>query len=68
VRRFNAIKRSSSSRPVESIKDIEMRVSGINRKSKNRQTRCGLKDVDQVIAVMGHQAIIIEEDNPCVKI
>ncbi len=56
TRYFEAIKRSlsSSNGQDEIIKDIEMRVSELlNDKQKSEKHVVGLKDVDEVIAVMG---------------
>ena len=56
TRYFDAIKRSlsNSSGHDEIIKDIEMRVSELlNEKQKSDKHVVGLKDVDEVIAVMG---------------
>ncbi|HAT80528.1 MAG TPA: hypothetical protein DCS17_03745 [Flavobacterium sp.] len=56
TRYFNAIKRSlsNSSGQDEIIKDIEMRVSELlTEKQKTEKHVVGLKDVDEVIAVMG---------------
>ncbi|MFQ3174271.1 MAG: phage shock protein PspC (stress-responsive transcriptional regulator) [Flavobacteriales bacterium] len=67
TRYFDAIKRSlsNSSGQDEIIKDIEMRVSELlNEKQKSDKHVVGLKDVDEVIAVMGQpEDYIIEEDN-----
>ncbi|WP_413999168.1 PspC domain-containing protein [Flavobacterium sp. W1B] len=67
TRYFDAIKRSlnNSSGQEEIIKDIEMRVSELlNEKQKSEKHVVGLKDVDEVIAVMGQpEDYIIEEDN-----
>lgn len=67
TRYFDAIKRSLSnaSGQEEIIKDIEMRVSELlNEKQKSEKHVVGLKDVDEVIAVMGQpEDYIIEEDN-----
>lgn len=66
TRYFDAIKRSlsNSSGQEEIIKDIEMRVSELlNEKQKSEKHVVGLKDVDEVIAVMGQpEDYIIEED------
>ncbi|PRZ28264.1 PspC domain-containing protein [Flavobacterium granuli] len=66
TRYFDAIKRSLSnaSGQEEIIKDIEMRVSELlNEKQKSEKHVVGLKDVDEVIAVMGQpEDYIIEED------
>ncbi len=56
TRYFDAIKRSlsNSSGQDEIIKDIEMRVSELlSEKQKSEKHVVGLKDVDEVIAVMG---------------
>jgi len=67
TRYFDAIKRSlsKSSGQEEIIKDIEMRVSELlNEKQQSDKHVVGLKDVDEVIAVMGQpEDYIIEEDN-----
>ena len=67
TRYFDAIKRSlsKSSGQEEIIKDIEMRVSELlTEKQKSDKHVIGLKDVDEVIAVMGQpEDYIIEEDN-----
>ena len=67
TRYFDAIKRSlsNSSGQEEIIKDIEMRVSELlNEKQKSDKHVVGLKDVDEVITVMGQpEDYIIEEDN-----
>ncbi|MEO7976014.1 PspC domain-containing protein [Flavobacterium sp.] len=65
TRYFDAIKRSlnSSSGQDEIIKDIEMRVSELlNEKQKSEKHVVGLKDVDEVIAVMGQPEDYILED------
>jgi phage shock protein PspC (stress-responsive transcriptional regulator) len=66
-RYFDAIKRSlsNSSGQDEIIKDIEMRVSELlNEKQKSDKHVIGLKDVDEVIAVMGQpEDYIIEDDH-----
>ena len=66
TRYFDAIKRSlsNSSGHDEIIKDIEMRVSELlNEKQKSDKYVIGLKDVDEVIAVMGQpEDYIIEDD------
>ena len=66
TRYFDAIKRSlsNSSGHDEIIKDIEMRVSELlNEKQKTDKHVIGLKDVDEVIAVMGQpEDYIIEDD------
>ncbi|CAM2898019.1 PspC domain-containing protein [Flavobacterium frigoris] len=67
TRYFDAIKRSlsKSSGQEEIIKDIEMRVSELlTENQKTDKHVVGLKDVDQVIAVMGQpEDYMIEEDN-----
>jgi len=67
TRYFDAIKRSlsNSSGQDEIIKDIEMRVSELlNEKQKSDKHVVGLKDVDEVIAVMGQpEDYIIEDEN-----
>ncbi|OAB26625.1 phage shock protein C (PspC) family protein [Flavobacterium fryxellicola] len=66
TRYFDAIKRSlsNSSGHDEIIKDIEMRVSELlHDKQKTDKYVIGLKDVDEVIAVMGQpEDYIIEDD------
>lgn len=66
TRYFDAIKRSlsNSSGHDEIIKDIEMRVSELlTDKQKSDKHVIGLKDVDEVIAVMGQpEDYIIEDD------
>lgn len=66
-RYFEAIRRSlsKSSGQEEIIKDIEMRVSELlNEKQKSDKHVVGLKDVDEVIAVMGQpEDYIIDEEN-----
>ncbi|MFV5689052.1 PspC domain-containing protein [Flavobacterium sp. ZT3R25] len=65
TRYFDAIKRSlsNSSGHDEIIKDIEMRVSELlNDKQKSDKHVVGLKDVDEVIAVMGQPEDYIIED------
>ncbi|MDR7208762.1 PspC domain-containing protein [Flavobacterium piscis] len=65
TRYFDAIKRSlnSSSGQDEIIKDIEMRVSELlNEKQKSEKHVVGLKDVDEVIVVMGQPEDYIIED------
>ena len=65
TRYFDAIKRSlsNSSGHDEIIKDIEMRVSELlNEKQKSDKYVIGLKDVDEVIAVMGQPEDYIIED------
>lgn len=67
TRYFDAIKRSlsNSSGHEEIIKDIEMRVSELlTEKQRSEKHVVGLKDVDEVIAVMGQpEDYIIEDDN-----
>ena len=67
-RYFDAIKRSlsNSSGQDEIIKDIEMRVSELlNEKQKSEKHVVGLKDVDEVIAVMGQpEDYRIDDDGP----
>ena len=67
TRYFEAIRRSlsKSSGQEEIIKDIEMRVSELlTENQKTDKHVISLKDVDQVIAVMGQpEDYIIEEDN-----
>jgi phage shock protein PspC (stress-responsive transcriptional regulator) len=67
TRYFDAIKRSlnNSSGQDEIIKDIEMRVSELlNEKQKSDKHVVGLKDVDEVITVMGQpEDYIIEDEN-----
>lgn len=65
TRYFDAIKRSlsNSSGHDEIIKDIEMRVSELlNEKQISDKHVVGLKDVDEVIAVMGQPEDYIIED------
>ena len=66
TRYFDAIKRSlnNSSGQDEIIKDIEMRVSELlTEKQKSDKHVVGLKDVDEVIVVMGQpEDYIIEDD------
>lgn len=66
TRYFDAIKRSlnNSSGQDEIIKDIEMRVSELlTEKQKSEKHVVGLKDVDEVITVMGQpEDYIIEEE------
>jgi phage shock protein PspC (stress-responsive transcriptional regulator) len=68
TRYFDAIKRSlsKSSGQEEIIKDIEMRVSELlNEKQKTEKHVVTIKEVDEVIAVMGQpEDYIIEEDGP----
>ena len=66
TRYFDAIKRSlsNSSGHDEIIKDIEMRVSELlHEKQKNEKNVITLKDVDEVIAVMGQPEDYILEDD-----
>ncbi|TRX39168.1 PspC domain-containing protein [Flavobacterium restrictum] len=67
TRYFEAIRRSlsKSSGQEEIIKDIEIRVSELlNEKQKTDKHVVGIKEVDEVIAVMGQpEDYIIEEDN-----
>jgi phage shock protein PspC (stress-responsive transcriptional regulator) len=66
-RYFDAIKRSLSnaSGQDEIIKDIEMRVAELlNEKQKSDKHVVGLKEVDEVIAVMGQPEDYIIEDEP----
>jgi hypothetical protein len=67
TRYFDAIKRSlnNSSGQDEIIKDIEMRVSELlNEKQKSDKHVVGLKDVDEVITIMGQpEDYIIEDEN-----
>ena len=66
TRYFDAIKRSlsKSSGQEEIIKDIEMRVSELlTENQKTDKHVVGLKDVDQVIAVMGQPEDYILEDD-----
>ncbi|MFA9191825.1 PspC domain-containing protein [Flavobacterium sp. FZUC8N2.13] len=66
-RYFDAIKRSltNSSGQDEIIKDIEMRIAELlNEKQKSDKHVVGLKDVDEVIAVMGQPEDYIIEDEP----
>ncbi len=65
TRYFDAIKRSlsNSSGHDEIIKDIEMRISELlNEKQKSDKHVIGLKDVDEVITVMGQPEDYIIED------
>lgn len=65
TRYFDAIKRSlnNSSGQDEIIKDIEMRVSELlTEKQKSEKHVVGLKDVEEVIAVMGQPEDYILED------
>jgi len=68
TRYFDAIKRSlsKSSGQDEIIKDIEMRVSELlTEKQKSEKHVVTLREVDEVIAVMGQpEDYIIEEDGP----
>jgi phage shock protein PspC (stress-responsive transcriptional regulator) len=67
TRYFDAIKRSltNSSGQDEIIKDIEMRISELlTEKQKSDKHVVGLKDIDEVITVMGQpEDYIIEENN-----
>jgi phage shock protein PspC (stress-responsive transcriptional regulator) len=66
-RYFDAIKRSlkNSSGQDEVIKDIEMRIAELlNEKQKSEKHVVGLKDVDEVIAIMGQPEDYIIEDEP----
>jgi hypothetical protein len=67
TRYFDAIKRSlsNSSGHDEIIKDIEMRVSELlNEKQISDKHVIGLKEVDEMIAVMGQpEDYIIEDEN-----
>jgi phage shock protein PspC (stress-responsive transcriptional regulator) len=71
TRYFDAIKRSlsKSSGQEEIIKDIEMRVSELlTEKQKTEKHVVTLREVDEVIAVMGQpEDYIIEEDGPSVN-
>jgi phage shock protein PspC (stress-responsive transcriptional regulator) len=68
TRYFDAIKRSlsKSSGQEEIIKDIEMRVSELlTEKQKTEKHVVTLKEVDEIVAVMGQpEDYIIEEDGP----
>src|SRR6186713_1217318 len=68
TRYFDAIKRSlaKSSGQEEIIKDIEIRVSELlTEKQKSEKHVVTLREVDEVIAVMGQpEDYIIEEDGP----
>ena len=68
TRYFDAIKRSlsKSSGQEEIIKDIEMRVSELlTEKQKTEKHVVTLREVDEVISVMGQpEDYIIEEDGP----
>ncbi|MEN9907906.1 MAG: hypothetical protein RLZZ540_1047 [Bacteroidota bacterium] len=67
TRYFDAIKRSlkNSSGQDEVIKDIEMRIAELlNEKQKSEKHVVGLKDVDEVIAIMGQPEDYIIEDEP----
>ena len=69
TRYFDAIKRSlsNSSGHDEIIKDIEMRVSELlTEKQKSDKHVVGLKDVDEVIAIMGQPEDYILEDESIV--
>ncbi|MFA9195353.1 hypothetical protein AAGV33_13140 [Flavobacterium sp. FBOR7N2.3] len=66
-RYFDAIKRSltNSSGQDEIIKDIEMRIAELlNEKQKSEKHVVGLKDVDEVISIMGQPEDYIIEDEP----
>lgn len=66
-RYFDAIKRSltNSSGQDEIIKDIEMRIAELlNEKQKSDKHVVGLKEVDEIIAVMGQPEDYIIEDEP----
>ena len=66
-RYFDAIKRSltNSSGQDEIIKDIEMRIAELlNEKQKSEKHVVGLKEVDEVIAIMGQPEDYIIEDEP----
>jgi phage shock protein PspC (stress-responsive transcriptional regulator) len=66
-RYFDAIKRSlnNSSGQDEVIKDIEMRIAELlNEKQKSDKHVVGLKEVDEVIAIMGQPEDYILEDEP----
>ncbi|RVT77506.1 PspC domain-containing protein [Flavobacterium sufflavum] len=66
-RYFDAIKRSlaNSTGQDEVIKDIEMRIAELlNEKQKSEKHVVGLKDVDEVIAIMGQPEDYIIEDEP----
>ncbi|OYX84473.1 MAG: hypothetical protein B7Y83_08100 [Flavobacteriales bacterium 32-34-25] len=66
-RYFDAIKRSltNSSGQDEIIKDIEMRIAELlNEKQISEKHVVGLKDVDEVIAVMGQPEDYIIEEEP----
>jgi phage shock protein PspC (stress-responsive transcriptional regulator) len=70
TRYFDAIKRSlnNSSGQDEIIKDIEMRVSELlTEKQKSEKHVVGLKDVDEVITVMGQPEDYIIEDEEKAK-
>jgi hypothetical protein len=64
TRYFDAIKRSlnNSSGQDEIIKDIEMRVSELLNEKQKSDKHVGLKDVDEVITVMGQPEDYIIED------
>ncbi|MCG9793070.1 PspC domain-containing protein [Flavobacterium algicola] len=67
TRYFDAIKRSlnNSSEQDEIIKDIEMRVAELfsDKQTSNKQV-IGLKEVDEIIAIMGQpEDYIIEDEN-----
>lgn len=66
-RYFDAIKRSlkNSSGQDEIIKDIEMRIAELlNEKQKSEKHVVGLKDVDEIISIMGQPEDYIIEDEP----
>lgn len=66
-RYFDAIKRSltNASGQDEIIKDIEMRIAELlNEKQKSEKHVVGLKEVDEVIAIMGQPEDYIIEDEP----
>lgn len=66
-RYFDAIKRSlnNSSGQEEVIKDIEMRIAELfGEKQKSDKHVVGLKEVDEVIAIMGQPEDYIIEDEP----
>lgn len=66
-RYFDAIKRSltNSSGQDEIIKDIEMRIAELlNEKQKSEKHVVGLKEVDEIIAIMGQPEDYIIEDEP----
>ena len=66
-RYFDAIKRSlsNSSGQDEIIKDIEMRIAELlNEKQKSEKHVVGLKEVDEIISIMGQPEDYIIEDEP----